>query len=162
MKSAMSADARELRRLLKRLYRFRAARQRWSFTHLFARQRKAALLRALRQAWPGGYVLTDTGELAFVPAPLDARGKRLMLYGFAAPPPALAFTPPGGVAIDVGANLGEWSVPLARAVGSAGRVLCIEPNPAVAAALEATLRVNNLAQAQVLPVALAAQDGEGR
>src|SRR5215471_4690154 len=162
MKETMSDAAPELRRLLKRLYRFRAERQRWSFARLFARQRKAALVDALRQAWPGGYVLTDTGELAFVPAPLDARGERLMFYGFAVPQPALAFTPPGGVAIDVGANLGEWSVPLARAVGDEGGVLCIEPNPAIAAALEAMLRVNNLAQAEVLPVALAAQDGEGR
>jgi FkbM family methyltransferase len=158
----MSHAAPELRPLLKRLYRFRAGTRQRGFARLFARQRKAALLAALRQAWPGGYVLTDTGDLAFVPGPLDARGERLMAYGFAVPQPALAFTPPGGVAIDVGANLGEWSVPLARAIGRDGRVFCIEPNAAVAAALKATLRINNLVQAEVLPVAVAAQDGEGR
>ena len=158
----MSAAAPELPRLLKRLYRLRVDRQHRGFARFFARQRKAALLRALRSEWPGGYVLTDAGELAFIPAPLDARAERLMFSGFAAPPPALAFTTPGGIAIDVGANLGEWSVPLARAVGKDGRVLCIEPNPAVAAALAATLRINNFGQAEVLPVALAAHDGEGR
>lgn len=103
-------------------------------------------------------MLTDTAELAFVPAPIDARGERLLFHGFAAPQTALAFAPPGGVALDVGANLGEWSVPLTRA----GRVLCIEPNPAVAAALAATPRINNLAQAAVLPVALSATDATGK
>jgi FkbM family methyltransferase len=156
------ADAPALRTLLKRLYRFRERRQWRGLDRLFARQRKAALLGALTRAWPGGYVLTDSGELAYVPAPLDGRGERMMFYGFAAPAAALVFAPPGGVAIDVGANLGEWSVPLARAVGRDGRVLCIEPNPAVAAALAATLRINNLAQGEILPVALAAADGEGR
>jgi hypothetical protein len=152
----------DLPRLLKRLYRFRRQARRRGIGRLFLRSRKAALIGALAHAWRGDYITTDAGELAFVPAPLDARGERLMFYGFAVLQPALAFIPPGGVAIDVGANLGEWAVPLAHAVGGEGRVLCIEPNPAIAAALEATLRINNLAQAEVLPVALAAQDGEGR
>ncbi|HYM71712.1 MAG TPA: FkbM family methyltransferase, partial [Stellaceae bacterium] len=42
-----------------------------------------------------------------------------------------------------------------------GRVLCCEPNPAVAAALAATLRINNLGQAQVVPVAVSDADGDG-
>ncbi|MBV9858686.1 MAG: FkbM family methyltransferase [Alphaproteobacteria bacterium] len=125
------------------------------------RRRRAALLAAFARDWPGGYVLCDGGELAFVPTPLDARGERLLFYGFAAPRPALAFAPAGGVAIDIGANLGEWSVPLAGAVGPTGRVLCIEPNPPIAAALAATLRINNLCQAEVSPVALSDRDGIG-
>lgn len=149
-------------RLLKRLYRFRTAERRPGLARLFARRRKAAVLAELRRDWRGGYVLTGEGELACVPAPLDARGERLMFYGFAAPVPALAFIPPGGVAIDVGANLGEWSVPLARAVGAPGTVICVEPNPAVAAALAATLRINNLGQARVCTAALSDRDGEGR
>lgn len=152
----------DLPRLLKRLCRFRQEERKRGLTRLFARRRKAALAAAFARNWTGGYVLTDAGELAFVPAPLDARGERLLFYGFAAPQTALAFAPPDGVAIDVGANLGEWSVPLARAVGRAGRVLCIEPNPAVAAALAATLRSNNLAQAEILPVALSASDAQGK
>ena len=67
-------------------------------------------------------MLTDTGDLAFIPTPLDAQGERLLFYGFAVPATALAFVPKGGVVIDVGANLGEWSVPLAKAVGAYGRV----------------------------------------
>lgn len=149
-------------RLLKRLYCFRGRMRRRGIGRLLLRSRKAALLGSLASAWPGAYVLTDTGELAYVPAPLDARGERLILYGFRAPQTVLSLAPPGGVAIDVGANLGEWSVPLARAVGRDGRVLCIEPNPAIAAALAATLRINNFIQAEVVALALASEDGEGR
>ena len=154
--------AEEMPRLLKRLYRFREKAAAGGWARLGRRWRKALLVAALRRAWPGGYALTDTGELAFVPAPLDARGEHVLFYGFDAPVAALRFAPAGGVAIDIGANLGEWAVPLAKAVGPNGRLLCCEPNPAMAAALSATLAINNLPHAQVLAVALSSDDGEGR
>jgi FkbM family methyltransferase len=159
------ASPANLPKLLKRLYRFRQrerAARRHGVSRLLRPWRKSALVAALRRDWPGGYALTDDTNLVFVPAPLDARGERLLFHGFGAPPAALAFAPPGGVAIDIGANLGEWSVPLAQAVGPQGLVLCCEPNPAIAAALAATLKINNLGQAQVWPVAVSEQDGEGR
>jgi FkbM family methyltransferase len=148
--------------LLKRLYRFRRAAQSGSrLSHLLRRQRKAALVAALRRDWPGGYALTDKGELVFVPAPLEARGEHLLFYGFDMPEPALVFAPTGGIAIDIGANLGEWAMPLAKAVGAEGRVICCEPNPTVAAALAATLQINNLSHAQIFEVALSHADGAG-
>ena len=150
--------------LLKRLYRLRRE-SRWEARHGLSRllrgRRKAALVGDLQRDWPGAYALTDNGELAYVPAPLDARGEHLLFYGFAIPEAALAFVSPGGVAIDIGANLGEWAVPLAKAVGAAGRVLCCEPNPIVAAALAATLRINNLGQADMLQVAVSDSEGDG-
>src|SRR5258708_569910 len=154
-------DRRAPVRLLKRLYRFRRQAARPGPGRIFLRRRKRALRAALVRGWTGGYILTEGGELAFIPAPLDARGERLMFYGFAAPTGALAFAPEGGIAIDVGANLGEWSVPLAKAVGRGGQVLCIEPNAVVADALAATLRVNNFRQAWVLPVGLSEVEGCG-
>jgi FkbM family methyltransferase len=116
----------------------------------------------LRRDWPGAYALTDSGRLVYVPAPLDARGEHLLFYGFDAPKAALAFVPRGGVAIDIGANLGEWSVPLAEALGESGRLFCCEPNPPIAAALAMTLRINNFAAARVLTVGISAGDGSGR
>lgn len=152
----------DLPRLLKRLYRYRQAVRQPSLTRLLSRRRKLALLAEFAKSWPGGYVATDTGELAFIPAPLDRQGERVMFYGWSAPRTALTFVPRGGVAVDVGANLGEWSVPLAQAVGPAGRVIAIEPNPGIADALAATLRINNLPQASVLRVAASDHDGDGR
>jgi FkbM family methyltransferase len=157
-------DPSDFPRLLKRLYRFRQeqrATRRHGLARLLRPRRKTALVAALRRDWPGGYAPTDQGNLVFVPAPLDARGEDLLFYGFDAPAPALAFVPLGGVAIDVGANLGEWAVPLAQAVGSRGRVLCCEPNPMIAAALARTLNINNLAYAEVWPVAISDSDDHG-
>jgi FkbM family methyltransferase len=66
----------------------------------------------------------------------------------------------GTTAIDVGANIGLFTVPLARAVGSGGRVLAIEPDPENVARLEANLRLNRLANVLVERVAASDWDGE--
>jgi FkbM family methyltransferase len=151
----------DMPQLLKRLYRFRERAAQRGLFRATRHWRKAALVAKLRRDWAGGYVLTSAKELAFIPAPLDARGEHVLFYGFDVPEPALRFAPSGAAVIDIGANLGEWAVPLAMAVGSAGRVLCCEPNPTAAAALSATLLINDLCHAQVMPVAVSSADGEG-
>ena len=67
---------------------------------------------------------------------------------------------PGSVAIDVGANVGMFTVPLALTVGSAGRVVAIEPSPANAARLEHNLVRNGLGNVDVRRIAVAEQPGE--
>ena len=126
---------------------------------LLRRRRRTALDRVLARDWPGGYVLCDGGDLVFVPRPVDFQGARILFSGLAAHPAALTFLPSGGVAIDVGANLGEWAVPMAKAAGSSGHVLCFEPNPHVAEALARTLRINNLPHARVLQEAVSSRAG---
>jgi len=149
-------------RLLKSLARFRSraqAAQRRGIPMPFRRWRKASLLAALRRDWPGAYVLCDDGILAYVQSPLDFQGERVLFNGLAAHPAALAFLSEGGVALDIGANLGEWTVPLARSVGPGGLVLAFEPQGAVAQALSRTLRINHLSQAQVMRLALSDKEG---
>jgi FkbM family methyltransferase len=123
------------------------------------RHRRRSLEARLRSLWRGGYVATDSGDLAFLPAPLEFQAMRILFGGFEAHPAALKFLPPGGTALDIGANLGEWTVPLARAVGTTGRVIAVEPNPAIAAALSRTLAINNLTQTQVLDLAVSDRRG---
>lgn len=66
----------------------------------------------------------------------------------------------GGVAVDAGAYIGYLTVELARAVGPAGRVYAIEPDPAAAAALRANLRRNHVEdRADVIQQAVAATPG---
>jgi len=146
--------------LLKALWKLRPPGEpEASGARLVRRWREKRLLARLDRDWPGGFTLHRTGDLIYVPHPLDARGRHALLHPPRAHPAALAFLPPGGVAIDVGANLGEWTVPLARAVGASGLVLACEPAPLTAKALEATLAANALRQAEVIRCAVGDHDG---
>jgi FkbM family methyltransferase len=126
---------------------------------LIRRWREKRLLVRLERDWPGGLVLHRTGDLVHVPSPLDARGRHALLHPPHVHPAVLGFLQPGSVVIDVGASLGEWTVPFARKVGPAGRVLAIEPAPRSAAALESTLAANALRQAEIVRWAIGDHDG---
>ena len=65
----------------------------------------------------------------------------------------------GTTTFDVGANVGIFSVALARAVGSDGQVVAIEPDPASVRRLRGNLALNSVANARV--VEAAANDREG-
>ncbi|MFC0681962.1 FkbM family methyltransferase [Lysobacter korlensis] len=71
-------------------------------------------------------------------------------------------TEPGCVAIDAGANIGFWSVPLARrALELQGGIVAFEPVPSNAARLQHNLRMNGLLQvAEIIPAALSDSSGE--
>lgn len=66
---------------------------------------------------------------------------------------------PGGSFIDVGANVGLFTVAAAALVGPAGRVVAIEPQPDIRARLAANIAVNGFTQVTVVPVAVG--DGVG-
>ena len=66
----------------------------------------------------------------------------------------------GSVAIDVGANVGMFTVPLAMAVGTHGRVLAVEPSPDNVRRLVRNLQLNALDNVEVHAVALADEEGE--
>ena len=159
--AAEGEDLRPLMAQLKALWKLRppggpeppAAR-------LVRRHREKRLLRRLERDWPGGFALHRTGDLVYVPAPLYARGRQSLLHSPRAHPAALAHLRAGSVAIDVGASLGEWTVPLARAVGPSGRVVAIEPIPSNCAALTKTLAANALNQVEALCCALGERDLE--
>jgi FkbM family methyltransferase len=63
--------------------------------------------------------------------------------------------PPGGVALDVGANVGWHTLLMASLVGASGRVLAIEPNPALRHRLHDHLCLNHFSQAEIIPCAAA-------
>ena len=66
---------------------------------------------------------------------------------------------PGMAVIDIGANIGFFTMLSAALVGPAGAVLAIEPNPANARLLEASRRLNGFAH--VTPAQVAAGRGIG-
>jgi FkbM family methyltransferase len=73
---------------------------------------------------------------------------------------ARALVPAGGVALDVGANIGWWTLHLHRWVGAEGRVLAFEPDASERARLERNLALNHAAN--VVVSAEAVSDTTGR
>ena len=69
---------------------------------------------------------------------------------------------PGDWAIDIGANVGLVSSPMAAAVGHGGRVSAVEPLARNIQRLEAFQKVNGLRQLEVIPVALGSTKSTAR
>ncbi len=74
---------------------------------------------------------------------------------------ARTFMRPGGVMVDVGANIGQYSLLAARLVGNGGKVIALEPDPAVRKHLERHVRMNGFGEIiEVLPLAAGDCDEE--
>lgn len=68
----------------------------------------------------------------------------------------------GMTVIDVGANVGVYTFSAARQVGSAGKVIAIEPFSGCVRCLEETIRVNSLSQVTVRAGAASNQNGSAK
>jgi FkbM family methyltransferase len=67
----------------------------------------------------------------------------------------------GSTVIDVGANIGLHTIPLARKVGSAGRVIAIEPDPENFLLLIRNTQRNGVNNVTAYPVALSSKPASG-
>lgn len=67
---------------------------------------------------------------------------------------------PGGVFIDVGANIGTFTIPAAKHVGPSGRVIAIEPSPDVFKILEKNVALNSTGNVQLICAAAGASDDD--
>jgi FkbM family methyltransferase len=56
----------------------------------------------------------------------------------------------GMTAVDVGANVGYYTLLLAKLVGKSGKVFAVEPDPANAALLRENVRLNGLANVEII------------
>jgi FkbM family methyltransferase len=67
---------------------------------------------------------------------------------------------PGDVFVDIGANVGYFTLLAADAVGPGGRVVAFEPLPRTVAKLRANIAANHLENVTVVPVVASNEDGE--
>lgn len=70
------------------------------------------------------------------------------------------FATPGSFSIDVGANIGDTTVPMAIAVGKTGLTLAFEPNPTTHEILDANAQLNK-ETTNIVPLAYAVTEEEG-
>jgi FkbM family methyltransferase len=66
---------------------------------------------------------------------------------------------PGDIVVEIGANIGADTVPLARAVGNAGRVLALEPQRIIYQMLCANLSINGIWNVEAYQRAAGAAEG---
>jgi FkbM family methyltransferase len=69
-------------------------------------------------------------------------------------------TPAGGVFVDVGANVGTYTMPLARHAGPTGTVIAIEPHPITHGRLAFNRAASDFTQVILVAAAAGASDGE--
>jgi FkbM family methyltransferase len=109
----------------------------------------------VRTTW-GANLVASARDLSLTPDLVALGGYDAPLTNF-----LLAELRPGDVAFDVGANIGLFTVLMARQVGTEGRVVAYEAEPANAALLRDNVALNYLNE-RVEIVERAASDAEGR
>jgi FkbM family methyltransferase len=112
--------------------------------NLYLRLNQKLLIKQTKKNWSGGYILTDKGDFVYVPKELDITALERLSREPVAEPIISKVCPPGGTVIDVGANMGDWALPMSKAVGANGKVYAFEPVPYLASALEKSFRINGL------------------
>lgn len=111
---------------------------------------------------PLGESTVERDGFTFVVQPVTPVGWNVLLFGSYEPELRAIFraaVPEGGVAVDVGANVGWHSLLMARLAGPSGRLVAVEPNPSVRAKLIDNLVANRLENVIVIPFAISAAEG---
>ena len=114
--------------------------------------------RALK-GWPGGYVVRTDGNVVYVPQHVDVTAGHRLFKPATSIGMVETLCRPGDCVLDIGANVGDWTLPLALAVGPRGKLLAFEPVPYLAQALVKTARINRHDWVEVLELALSSTDG---
>jgi len=116
-----------------------------------------------RRLWPGRVLRFTDGQgnrylsmksnfTSFAVAVLGERDPNVMRF-------LRRWVRPGFVACDIGANIGTYTVPLARLVGPSGHVVSFEPNRPTHACLRQNIRQNRLANVTLLRAAAGPESG---
>ncbi|MBX2895004.1 MAG: FkbM family methyltransferase [Cyclobacteriaceae bacterium] len=66
----------------------------------------------------------------------------------------------GMVVLDIGANIGYYTIKISSIVGATGKVLAFEPNPAMIEELRDNTELNKVNNVKIFPVALSDKRGE--
>jgi FkbM family methyltransferase len=117
--------------------------------------------RRIVDNWSDAYILREDGLYMYLPARLDEMARFQLLRPIEQNHMVLRFCPTGGTSIDVGANIGEWTLAMSASVGSAGKVFAFEPVTDIAAILRKSIWINQLAQTEIVETALSDVTGSG-
>lgn len=133
------------------------------------RQLVLRALRAVHRPAGGRAVVSLPWGVEMVVDPAETIGRAIWttgVYDIAVSEVLYRLTPPGGVAVDAGANIGYMTGILATRAGAGGVVYAFEPHPAVADRLRENVarfgRLPGAARVEVWQVGLSDATGEAR
>ncbi|MDP2430930.1 MAG: FkbM family methyltransferase [Pseudomonadota bacterium] len=155
----MSSTLAKLFRNLFTLRRYRAGRgekQPWRIRLAYFRN---VIRHQALDTWPGGYIQRGDGRLAYVPAHVDVTAGYRLMKPDSDNVQVDLLCRPGDCVLDIGANVGDWTLAMALRVGPVGRVLAFEPVPYLAETVAKTARINRHDWVEVHNLALSAADG---
>ncbi len=122
-----------------------------------------AVLGFVNRLRPRGVFVHDTGSFLMnidLQQTIDAK-----IYYSGAWEPSVVETiqkllPAGGVAVDVGANIGYLTLTMARCVGENGKVIAFEPTDWASQRLNANIQLNGVSQVTTVQMGLVDETGE--
>ena len=109
--------------------------------------------------WPGGYVIRTDGRIVYVPEHVDVTAGHRLFKPATHIELIEPLCRPGDCVLDIGANVGDWTIAMAARVGPLGKVIAFEPVPYLAQTIVKTARVNRQGWVEVQQLALGATDG---
>ena len=109
--------------------------------------------------WPGGYVTRTDGRIVYVPDHVDVTAGHRLFKPATHIELIEPLCRPGDCVLDIGANVGDWTIAMAARVGPLGKVIAFEPVPYLAQTIVKTARVNRQGWVEVQQLALGATDG---
>lgn len=118
--------------------------------------------RELRMAGLLEMPLPGTDGLLFTIPPGSVIGHEVLLYGLYEKDVVRCFESliaPGDLVLDIGANLGQYTLLASNRAGAAGQVISIEPVPHIHRQLVRHLQVNGITNVTTIEAALGKEDG---
>jgi len=155
-------DYRELFGELRQVRNLRLLRKNKIHSNIKRKFGRKRLEEFVKKFWKGGYVYLECGDYLYVPSVVESSHPHRLFDPYVPEQIISKFCNLGSIVMDIGANMGEWSLHMAKMVGGNGRVFCFEPIPSMVQALEKTIAINNFSQVSISECAISNKTGHSQ
>ena len=155
-------DYRELFGELRQVRNLRFLRKNKIHSNIKRKSGRKRLEELVKKLWKGGYVYLESGDYLYVPSVVESSHPYRLFDPYVPEQIISKFCNLGSIVMDIGANMGEWSLHMAKMVGGNGRVFCFEPIPSMVQALEKTIAINNFSQVSISECAISNKTGRSQ
>ena len=155
-------DYRELFGELRQVRNLRLLRKNKIHSNIKRKSGRKRLEELAKKFWKGGYVYLESGDYLYVPSVLESSHPYRLFDPYVPEQIISKFCKLGSIVFDIGANMGEWSIHMAKMVGGDGRVFCFDPIPSMVQALEKTIAINNFSQVSISECAISNKTGHSQ